>query len=50
MNTLVALILEIEKRPALYIGKNYISCLKSFIDGWCLGNKNIEDVEVLGKF
>jgi hypothetical protein len=33
-NSIVNLIAEIEKRPSMFLGKNYISCLRSFLDGW----------------
>lgn len=32
--SVVNLIAEIEKRPSMFLGKNYISSLKSFLDGW----------------
>lgn len=50
MVSVVNLILEIEKRPALYISKNYLSSLKAFIDGWCFGNSNIQDINILDDF
>lgn len=31
---IIQLISMIEKRPGLYIGQNYISCLKAYLDGW----------------
>ena len=39
------LVILIKERPALYIGSNSISCLKSFIDGWYFRNPN-ENVEI----
>lgn len=44
------LILDIEKRPALYIGKNYISCLKSFLDGCIFSNPNMLNSHILVDF
>ncbi len=38
MNSIVDIINNIQKRPAMYIGRNSISCLKSFLDGWYLRN------------
>ena len=35
MNSIKELIFLIEKRPVMYLSKNYISCLKSYLDGWC---------------
>ena len=39
---IVDLIKIIEKRPAMYISYNSISCLKSFIDGYYFRNTNDE--------
>lgn len=54
MNTIVDLIFEIEKRPALYISKNYLSCLKAFLDGFSFGNSfasnKIYDFKILNNF
>ncbi len=51
MESILELIQEIEKRPAMYISKNYISCLKSFLDGWCLRNmSDISDIKIMGDF
>jgi len=36
MASIIELIKKIEKRPAMYIGENSISCLKAFLDGWQL--------------
>lgn len=33
-DSIVELILKIKKRPAMYLGRNSISCLRSFMDGW----------------
>ena len=29
------LLFEIEARPAMYLGRNSLVCLRSFLDGWC---------------
>ena len=51
MDSIVDLILEIKKRPAMYLGHRKISCLKSFLDGWYLRNpKEIRDIEIMGEF
>ena len=34
--TLVQLLAAIKLRPTMYLSKNYISCLKAFLDGWFL--------------
>ena len=50
-NNIVKLILEIEKRPAMYIGRNSIFCLKAFLDGWHFRNpKQTENSEILIEF
>jgi len=38
-NDFLNLIDTISKRPALYIGKNSISVLRGFIDGWSFARK-----------
>ena len=50
MTSIINLIKEIEKRPALYISKNYISCLKAFLDGWAYEKSDIEDFEIMISF
>nr|WP_309576157.1 hypothetical protein [Moraxella osloensis] len=47
---IIDLILKIEKRPALYISKNYISCLKSFLDGWSMNDNSSDNQVVIGDF
>ena len=32
--TLVQLLAAIKLRPTMYLSKNYISCLRAFLDGW----------------
>ncbi|GAB3878989.1 hypothetical protein GCM10028824_41640 [Hymenobacter segetis] len=34
--TLIELLAAIKRRPAMYLSKNYISCLRAFLDGWFL--------------
>lgn len=36
MNSIIELIYQIKNKPAMYISRNSISCLKAFIDGWFL--------------
>ena len=33
-DSIVELIETIKARPAMFLGRNYISCLKAFLDGW----------------
>ena len=50
-NNIVKLILEIEKRPAMYIGRNSIFCSKAFLDGWHFRNpKQTDNSEILIEF
>lgn len=51
MNSIVELLKLVKERPAMYIGKNMISCLKAFLDGWYLRNPDgIIDVNIMGAF
>jgi hypothetical protein len=51
MNSVVEIIKLIKIRPAMYLSRNYISCLKAFIDGWYLRDHNsIVDADVMGGF
>ena len=51
MNSVVELILKIKERPAMYITRESISCLKAFIDGWCIGlQEKIVDADVMESF
>ena len=35
----------------MYLGKSYISCLKSFLDGWLMGSEGqVLDVDILNDF
>ena len=50
-NNIVKLLLEIEKRPMMYIEHNSIFCLKAFLDGWHFRNpKHTENSEILIEF
>lgn len=33
-STVLELLAAIKQKPAMYLGRRYISCLKSFLDGW----------------
>ena len=48
MNDLLKLILEIEKRPALWIGNTDLRCLGHFLAGYCLAKS--EEIEEYGKW
>ena len=51
MDSVKSLINAVRLRPAVYIGKRSISCLKAFITGWYLRNPDeVEDSEILDKF
>lgn len=51
MNSIIKILSDIEKRPAAYIGKNSISCLKAFLDGWYLRNPNkVIDANIMNEF
>jgi hypothetical protein len=39
MASIVTLIDEIKSRPAMYLGRRSLSCLRSFLDGWCYRDK-----------
>ncbi len=39
-DSLIELLGEIKKRPAMYLTRNYISSLKAFLDGWFLRRPN----------
>lgn len=50
-NSIVRLIREIEKRPTMYIGKGYISCLRSFLDGWIYRSPDdVTDIVLFNNF
>jgi hypothetical protein len=51
MDSTKNLISTIRLRPAVYIGKRSISCLKAFITGWYLRSPDeVGDSDVLDKF
>ena len=51
MNSIVELIQEIEKRPAMYLTRNYISCLKAYLDGWYQRDiDNVPDIKAMSDF
>ena len=51
MDSIVELIMKIKLRPGMYLGRNYISCLKAFLDGWHQRDySNISDIEIMNKF
>ena len=53
LTTLVELLAAIKRRPAMYLTRRYISCLKSFLDAWLLlayqHGINVE-AECMGEF
>lgn len=49
MTSVVELIREIEKRPAMYISKNYISCLKAFLEGFMMSTE-LSDAPIMRDF
>lgn len=51
MKSIKSFIIEVEKRPALYLGDRSLKSLKSFIDGWVYGAGDmIEDSYLLDDF
>ena len=49
--SIVELIARIEKRPTMYLGKPYISCLRCYIDGWMVGmNDSVNDADKIYGF
>tara|TARA_R110002050_G_C8854405_1_gene506928 strand:+ start:855 stop:1163 length:309 start_codon:yes stop_codon:yes gene_type:complete len=51
MNSIVELVKELEKRPAMYLTRNYISCLKAYLDGWYQRDiNNVSDINVMDSF
>ncbi len=51
MSSLVGLVKEMRARPAMYLGRRSISCLRSFLDGWLLGKPDSDsDLEILESF
>lgn len=51
MNSIIELIQTIKIRPAAYTGRNSISCLKAFLDGWFIRSPlNVIDSITMEKF
>jgi hypothetical protein len=51
MDSIKELILTIKKRPAMYITRNSISCLKAYLDGWYFRSpESVSDGELMGDF
>ena len=51
MNSISILLNEIRVRPAMYISKRSISCLKAFLDGWYLRDpQSVDDADVMDNF
>jgi hypothetical protein len=51
MNSVIELITLIKQKPAMYIGKNYLSCLKAYLDGWCFRDSDsLSDAYMLSLF
>ncbi len=48
--TLTDALLEIEKRPWLWLHTNDVSHLKSFLNGWIVGRNNEKDEALLSDF
>ncbi|WP_166923473.1 hypothetical protein [Flavobacterium poyangense] len=51
MNSIVEIVDKIKQRPAMYIGRNSIFCLKAFLDGWYLRSSNdVSDSGIMNEF
>lgn len=51
MNSVKTLLEAIRKRPAMYLGSCYISCLKSYLDGWSARDfDSISDAQLMSDF
>jgi hypothetical protein len=51
MASIVDLLLKIEKRPAMYISRHSIVCLKAFLDGWYLRSpQDVSDADIMEKY
>ncbi|GAA4276490.1 hypothetical protein [Aquimarina mytili] len=51
MDSIVEVLNSIKQRPAMYIGRDSISCLKAFLDGWYFRNPTgVVDTDVMNKF
>jgi len=50
MNSIIDLLKLVKERPAMYISRNSISCLKAFLDGWYLRDTDgVTDVHIMGE-
>jgi hypothetical protein len=51
MSSIKNLLAQIQSRPAMYLGKRSILCLKAFIDGWYLRSpETVEDRDTMSAF
>lgn len=51
VKSVVEIVLLIKERPAMYISRNYISCLAAFLTGWTISNsENVDDIHILHEF
>jgi hypothetical protein len=51
MSSIKNLLAHIQGRPAMYLGKRSILCLKAFIDGWYLRSpETVEDSDTMSAF
>ncbi len=50
MNSVVSLLVEIRKRPGMYIGKRSVIRVHIFLQGWLLAKEMVPDVELLREF
>jgi hypothetical protein len=48
--TLIEALLEIEKRPALWLQEKDISNLRSFVSGWIVGRRDSSDERLMHEF
>ena len=48
--TFVEALLEIKKRPEMWLDESNISCLSSFINGWIVGRNEKADDSILEEF
>lgn len=51
MKSLLTLIQQIKRRPAMYTSYNSIQCLRAYLDGWLQGQDDqVEDIDVMNEF
>jgi hypothetical protein len=48
--SVLELIKQIQKRPAMYLSRNYISALRAYMDGWLYRDYQNADVEIMNEF